>query len=309
VSAALATLVPILALIALGVWLGRSGFLDAAGWRAIDRMLFQVLFPALVIEAVARLGAASREPFLIAAALGLGQVTVTLIAVALRPLILRFPGGSRPAFAAFAQGVVRWNTAVAVALVAAVHGSDGVVLMAFAIAVMIPFANLVSVTVLTLDGDNDHEMSFASILRQLAHNPFLRAVAVGLVLAVLPVSLPGVVTETLHILAQAATGLALLTVGAGIDLRRVFSFDPIAVLSAVVKLALMPTIVFGFATLFGLGPAATAVALIAASVPTASAGYTLARQMGGDADLMARIIALQTAIALVTVPLIAAAGG
>ncbi|MBP0575558.1 hypothetical protein J8J27_33055, partial [Mycobacterium tuberculosis] len=76
------------------------------------------------------------------------------------------------------------------ALIAAVHGSEGVVLIAFGIAVMIPFANLVSVTTLTIDGDNEHAVSVRSILMQLVRNPFLQAVATGILLAVSPVQPP-----------------------------------------------------------------------------------------------------------------------
>jgi predicted permease len=39
-------------------------------------------------------------------------------------------------------------------------------------------------------------------------------------------------------------------------------------------------------------------------VPTAAASYILARQMGGDAPLMAEIATLQTVLAMLTMPLI-----
>jgi predicted permease len=308
-SAALATLLPILALIALGGFLGRTGLIEPAGWRAIDKLLFHVLFPALMVEAVARAGGAGSEPLVMAAILGLSQATMIALALVLRRPILRLPGGSRPAFASFVQGVVRWNTAVAVAIVAAVYGSDGVVLIAFGIAVMVPIANLVSVMAMTVDGDNDHAVSVVSILMQLVRNPFLQAVAVGILLALSPVAPPRLFFDTLHQLAQAAPGIALLSVGAGLDLRRVAAFEPIAFICTIMKLMVMPACVFALAWLFGLGHEARAVALIAAAVPTASAGYVLARQMGGDADLMARIIALHTAVAVVTIPLIVALSG
>ena len=47
-----------------------------------------------------------------------------------------------------------------------------------------------------------------------------------------------------------------------------------------------------------------AVTVIAASVPSASAAYVLARQMGGNASLMAEILTLQTLAALVSMPLL-----
>jgi predicted permease len=46
--------------------------------------------------------------------------------------------------------------------------------------------------------------------------------------------------------------------------------------------------------------------VIAASVPTASAAYVLARQLGGDAPLMAEILTLQTLLAMITMPLMVA---
>ena len=46
-----------------------------------------------------------------------------------------------------------------------------------------------------------------------------------------------------------------------------------------------------------------AVVVIAGSVPSASASYVLARQLGGNARLMAEILTLQTLLAMVSMPL------
>jgi hypothetical protein len=57
------------------------------------------------------------------------------------------------------------------------------------------------------------------------------------------------------------------------------------------------------AKLLGLSELETLVALLFTASPTASASYTLARQMGGDAPLMAAITTIQTALAFLTLPL------
>jgi hypothetical protein len=44
--------------------------------------------------------------------------------------------------------------------------------------------------------------------------------------------------------------------------------------------------------------------MLAAAVPTAAASFVLARQMGGDAPLMANLITLQVLGASVTLPLV-----
>lgn len=46
-----------------------------------------------------------------------------------------------------------------------------------------------------------------------------------------------------------------------------------------------------------------AVAIICAAVPTASFSYVLARKLGGDAPLMARILTIQIIAAALTLPL------
>jgi len=45
------------------------------------------------------------------------------------------------------------------------------------------------------------------------------------------------------------------------------------------------------------------VAVLLAALPTATSAYILARQLGGDAPLMAGIISGQTLLAMVTIPL------
>ena len=54
---------------------------------------------------------------------------------------------------------------------------------------------------------------------------------------------------------------------------------------------------------FGLSGASLAIVAICSAVPTSSSAYVLARQMGGDAPLLAQIITLQTILAAITMPI------
>ena len=56
--------------------------------------------------------------------------------------------------------------------------------------------------------------------------------------------------------------------------------------------------------LFGGDPLSQGVALACGSAPGAAASYVLARQMGGDAPLMAGIVAFTTLASVVTIPLL-----
>ena len=74
-------------------------------------------------------------------------------------------------------------------------------------------------------------------------------------------------------------------------------------LATLSKFALMPLATLLACHAFGLhGPAAVA-ALLFQTLPTASSSYIMARQLGGDAPLMAGIIATQTLLASIALPL------
>lgn len=69
------------------------------------------------------------------------------------------------------------------------------------------------------------------------------------------------------------------------------------------KLLAFPTMVVGLAWALGLSGLLVQVAVLLAALPTATSAYILARQLGGDAPLMAGIISGQTLLAMVTIPL------
>ncbi|HEB97225.1 MAG TPA: AEC family transporter, partial [Sedimenticola thiotaurini] len=65
----------------------------------------------------------------------------------------------------------------------------------------------------------------------------------------------------------------------------------------------MPALMFLGCLLFGIDGLPRTVAVLAGAVPTASSSYILARQMGGDHQLMANLISVQVLLAAATLPL------
>ena len=100
-----------------------------------------------------------------------------------------------------------------------------------------------------------------------------------------------------------ASGLGLLTVGAGLKLGMIAGHRFLVSFGAFVRLLGMPALMFTGAWIFGIDGMPRTVAVIAAAVPTAASSYILARQMGGDAPLMANLITLQVLISAGTLPI------
>jgi predicted permease len=105
-------------------------------------------------------------------------------------------------------------------------------------------------------------------------------------------------------LGRSSLALGLLIVGAGLRIGELIHPEPTAFVACGLKLIVMPAIAISIGLAFGLSGTNLSVVACCASVPTSSNSYVLARQMGGDAAVMAQIVTFQTALAAVTMPVV-----
>jgi malonate transporter and related proteins len=300
-SAIMSSLLAVFLVIACGFALKATGIIAAEAWAGFERVTYLVLFPAVIIQTLgfARPGNA---PFIAVAATLVGAILVVSAAlVLLRPLLFRW-GVSGPAFTSLFQGSVRWNTFVALALAGSLHGSAGVALMAVAIAAMVPLLNILSVSILARHGSS-RRIGAIPVLKAILSNPFVWSSMIGLALNPIAMAAPKIMVSSLDIVSRASLACGLLVVGSGLELGRLARPGLACLLATAIKLLVMPLLAFLMARQLGISGQSLEILLIAASVPTATASYILARQMGGDAPLMAEIITIQTLAALLTLPL------
>jgi malonate transporter len=202
------------------------------------------------------------------------------------------------------QGVTRHNTFIALAVAERLFGPEGLALAALVTALLIPTTNITVVALMVGQLRKPGEGGAArAILRDLARNPLLLAVGVGILVNLGGTGRIPVLHEVADILGGAALPIVLLCVGANIRLRAMATSLVPTLLSMLGKMVVFPAAILGLALALGLTQTETLVAVLFGAVPTAASGYTLARQMGGDAPLMAAMITLQTVLALVTLPL------
>ena len=70
-----------------------------------------------------------------------------------------------------------------------------------------------------------------------------------------------------------------------------------------VKLIALPILTFAACRIVGLDDLTTGVAVMHATLPCSASSYVLARQLGGDAKLMAGIITATTLAAILAMPI------
>ena len=291
----LGALGPIFTLILLGLGLRRLGFPGEGFWPAVERFTYFLLFPALLVHrlALARLGEYAVGP--VATIIVVQLLAMTALVYALRPW-LKVDG---PAFSSVYQGAIRFNTYVGLAVALAVFHAKGGTVAALVMAIMIPLINVLCVLVLNAHAGGS--ATVGGVARSLIANPLILACLTGIGLNLSGIGLPGGSAAVLEILARAALPLGLLAVGAGLRLEGLRR--PVVLATAsVLKLLVLPALVASLCWIVQPGPLETAVLVTFAALPGASTAYILARQLGGDAPLIAAMVTVETAAALVTLP-------
>lgn len=297
-SAFLAALMPVIILVGVGWGLAWRAVIPTEGWRAIERLAYLLLFPALIIRALAR-APFETAPWGLALVLIGAQCCLGALGLTAR----RWPGMTRPAVGTIIQSNVRWNAFIALSLGSALFGEEGIALVTIAAAAMIPTANVLSVVALTAHAERGGGPGRNGI-DAIVRNPLVLACVIGGALAAFDLGIPELVDRPLELLAEATLAVGLLCAGAGTDLGALRRAGGRTLTWSLIRLLGLPGLTIGGAVLSGLSGTPLAIAVITASVPTATNSYVLARQLGGDAPLAANLIAVQTLLAAVTMPAI-----
>jgi len=290
---------PVFAMIALGWGLKASRFIPEISWPPIERLTYFVFYPGFLMPAVwkADFGSLSAGPLAFGA---VGGILVVALAVLLAKPLIRIPDAS---YTSLFQGSLRWNTFVFLPLAALVFGKEGAGLGAMIMGALIPAINVICVLVMSRWGEGQGG-GLRTALRGLAQNPVLWGCGVGALFNLLHVPKLPVVMSTLDLLSDAALTMGLMVAGAGLNFAYVHSRRWLIAGVSAVKLLVLPVLMWGLCRLAGGDETAQGVALLVGSAPGAAASYVLARQMGGDAPLMAGIVAFTTAASLVTIPIL-----
>lgn len=293
-------LLPVFLLIVLGFVLRRSLMRLDTQWHGLERLTYYVLFPTLLIQTLVQADLSSVPVAGVGGALMLAALVMSLLCLALRPLFAQLAIDG-PAFTSIFQGATRWQTYVALAVSSNLFGQTGLALASVAMVAIIPLVNVLSVWVLAQYA-SPGKPSLRTVVMTVVQNPLIWACAIGIAVNVAHLPLPKIWHDVADALGRSSLGIGLLVTGAGLHLEGLLRPSLAASVAVFLKLVLMPLLAMALALSFGISGSGLVVVAICAAVPTSSSAYVMARQMGGDAPLLAQIITLQTIFAAVTMP-------
>ncbi|SHE66487.1 hypothetical protein SAMN04487965_0385 [Microbulbifer donghaiensis] len=296
-SFALSVTGPIFLTLIIGYWLAGIGLLRESFVDDASRLVFLVTLPVLlfikIFTADAELG--QQLPLLAAGFLGT-LVTIPLAWGAARPLAT----GDR---SAFIQGAFRGNLGIiGLAWAANAYGSSGLAQAALVMAVVTILYNLTAVALFAVYSQKV-KFSWGRLGRDIAQNPLIIAIVLALLGRQFGLRLPDILLQTGNYLASVTLPLALLCIGASLDLSLLRRSSLTAFGAVAFKLLAVPVVLLAFGWLFGLDAQSMGVLLLLAAAPSATVSFIMARAMGGNSQLAANIVALSTLFSIVTASL------
>ncbi|GLQ35208.1 transporter [Amylibacter marinus] len=291
---------PIFGLMVLGLVLRRGIFESGTFWGTADKLVYWVLMPSLLFY---KTSTTSFDMNLVVG-MGMALLGAFFCAAVFGVIAGRLIGLNGASISSVLQGSARHNTFLALAVAESLFGTEGLAIAALGSAMLIPVTNLTVVPlIITLTPKRRTGGLITAILADLARNPLLVSIFLGVSCNLVIGQQIPVVHEMTRLLGGATLPLVLLVVSASLR-----GFEGPIKVSAVVtagigKFILFPLLAFGIARGVGLSDMQTIIAVIFAAAPSASSSYTLARQLGGDAPLSASIVAIHTGLAFVTLPI------
>lgn len=292
----LEALTPIFAIILLGFLISRTPISSQEVWQGLERLTYYLFFPALLVSRLSQTNFEVNELLEIGYVLGFALFVFTILFIGLRKFIARNQGSLSSVY----QGSIRFNTYIGLACVEALYGDNGLTLAALCLVVYIPLVNVLSVISISASGGGNR---WVVVTGSVLTNPLVLACLIGMGLSFYNMEVPDLGWEIIEVLSRPALPLGLLAVGAGIHFVAFGDQTWQLVVALFCKLLAFPALVVVATLLFKMAPGLSAVLLLLTCLPAPPSAYILARQLGGNVNLMANIITLQTLFAFFTIPL------
>ena len=203
---------------------------------------------------------------------------------------------------AFVQASFRSSAALGLAFIQNMYGNSAMGPLMIVSAV--PLYNIFSVIVLTFEGAHSGEVDPKQKVKDacinIAKNPIILGILAGLIVGLLGIDFPVIVDKTVNSVAQMATPLALITIGAGFEGRKALAKIRPTIVASMIKLVIQPLIFLPVAAWMGFRGEQMIAILIMLASPTTPSCYIMAKNMDNDGVLTASVIVMTTLLAAFT---------
>jgi predicted permease len=169
----------------------------------------------------------------------------------------------------------------------------------------VPLYNIFSVLVLTFEakqeeGESRDTGKIKDACINIAKNPIIISIVLGVVVALLGIDFPTIIDKTVNSVAQLATPLALIGLGAGFEGRKALAKMKPTLWASAIKLVIQPLVFLPAAMALGFTGEKIIAILIMLAAPATPSCYIMAKNMNNDGVLTASIVVMTTLLAAFT---------
>ncbi len=297
---------PIFLLILIGWLTVKVKLFKADASDILSDFVFKIAVPTLIFRTLAEADFHGASPF----KLWITYFTGVAITWAVGQVVTRhfFKQDLRVCVIAGISSAFANNIFIGLPLVGRSVGNDGIVAISILLVVHLPIM-MIAGTILMENATHKvtggERRAALTVLKQvgrnLATNPLVIALVLGLSFNMLAVPVHVVFTTVIDQIAAMAGPAALISLGMALTKYPIRGNLRIAATITVFKLLLMPACVWLTAQLLGLSPAWTAALVLTSCVPTGINSWLLANRFGIGHSIAASTISISTLFGVMTV--------
>ncbi|MBO5701240.1 MAG: AEC family transporter [Clostridia bacterium] len=303
------TVTPVLVLTLLGMLMKKIKLLPDSFYSGADKFVFDLALPALIFVQIVSADMSGGGNFM---RLPLFTSIMLVCTCTLFSVITHLTVKNPARVGASVQGMFRSNSSIlGVVFITNIYAGTAESPAALAgYAITMPFVilmyNVLSVIVLTIfmpteEGEGKRKINIGKILLNTIKNPLIIAVLLGLPFMLFGWKLPAIVDRSVGYLADSATALALISLGAGFSFETLKGNITLATVTSVVKTVIHPILGVAAAYLLGFRGNELLITFIVFGTPSAVSSYIMAKNMKSDYELAGQILLLSTLFCIFTI--------
>lgn len=289
---------PIFMVVLLGLLLKQLGVIHLQFVQPASDLVFKVGLPAILFLSIYR---ADLDNFSMGLPL-LVAIPITLLLFALSLPIGRLFIADKGDCGVFVQGAFRGNLAViGLAFCSNAYGEPGLAAAAVPVAVLTILYNLLAVVALNPIEPDNHQSPLRRMAMNTLKNPLLIGIALGFMMKFSGLPLPKLLEDTGNYFARMTLPLALLCIGASMNMKALKHSGMSTLTSSLLKLIVAPLLMISMAIWLGVRGMELGILFFLVASPTAVASFIQVKAMGGNGEFAANIVVMSTLLGIVTV--------
>ncbi len=293
--------VPIFILMLLGTFFKKIKLFNEKMTAGMNTFVFKAALPVLVFRDLAGqdFTEAWDTKFVVFC------FSVTLLSTGMIALFAKFFINDKGRRGEFVQASYRSSAALlGIAFITNIYGNSG--MAPLMIIACVPLYNIIAVIVLELTADGGGKVDrrlIGKTLYGIVTNPIILGIVAGMIFSLLKIPQTVIFKKTIDNLANLATPMGLMAMGASFDINKAKADSGLAVIAAVIKLVLLVVIFVPIAVLLGFRESELVAILVMLGSATTVSCYVMAKNMGHEGTLTASAVMLTTLFSAFTLTL------